>query len=88
VRLHNVPRLSAFVSAAQQDHQDRALPSEVDSIARAKINPQLLNTAAYGLAVSKVAQPDPIEAGADKPTARASLIETSQSEDEAVLPLR
>src|ERR1700694_1785998 len=54
----------------KQDNSERSLPAVVDPVPRTEIDPQLRDTAPYGFAVSKIAQPDPIETSADNTTHR------------------
>jgi hypothetical protein len=56
--------LRPFVSAAQHDHHQRALSSEIDPISWAEIDPEFLDAVANGLAVAEVAQPDSVQTGA------------------------
>jgi hypothetical protein len=69
--------LRPFVATAKQNHNQGAVPGVVKPIAGTEVDPQFLDTAANGFAVSKVAQTDPIETGTHNPNRRASRNEAS-----------
>ena len=60
-----VRTLVALVAPTQQQHQYRPLSAQVDPVPRPKIKAQLLHAIAQGLAVAKIAAPDPFQSRPD-----------------------
>ena len=64
-RLKNVPVLGTFVASAKHEHVQPIAPSKINPVAGTEIDPQLFDTIADRFTVTKVAQPESVQAGTD-----------------------